>query len=105
MIHAIYLDLIELIHRDPDLMGVQIPNNKQCYSIAEGACQFSIRGLFESYSNEGMSYFHFRKHLLNSNLNQLLRDSGYKIEIAESTGNVDSNKYQMIQLKDAFMGR
>ncbi|WP_053981242.1 hypothetical protein [Marinagarivorans algicola] len=100
MIEAVLLSKFnQLIRQDPHLQGTLQCSIYGCLTIAEGYCVFTLEQLFEWVKAEvAMDYPEFRCAVYKSTLNQKLAILGYKIEVRQSKGHIDTNTYQLIRL-------
>ncbi len=89
----------ELLTQDPHLCGSYTAGVKFGVEVANGRCLFKLKALFEWTGLESeMTFLAFRRALYNSNLNSRLRSIGYKVELQQSTGHVDTSLYQLLKL-------
>ena len=86
-----------LIDADVELLQQINANGEEIQRIDE-AYRFTLRGLFNTLSDNAVSYKEFRSQLYASTLNEDLGKKGYKIEVYHSSGKVDSSWYQLIRL-------
>ena len=64
-----------------------------------GVLRFTLSGLYDlSDLGHLCSYLEFRTAIYQSNINQRLSLAGYKIDIFESTGKVDTTIYQLTEI-------
>lgn len=92
----------QLIEQDPYLKGGSKYSAHPHLEIANGRCVFTLKTLFE-WVNTGVDmdcqidYQAFRSELYKSTLNQTLMALGYKIEVQQSSGHVDSSIYRLVR--------
>lgn len=90
-----------LINADVELLR-EIKSNGEEVQYINGVYRFTIKGLFNTLTDNAVSYKAFRSQLYASTLNADLAKLGYKIEVYQSSGKVDSSWYQLVRLDGAF---
>lgn len=69
------------------------------FTIENGKCIFTLDSLYQCVGKDiDIDHGEFRSQLYSSDLNQQLINLGYKIEVSQSTGKVDTNTYQLVKL-------
>jgi len=91
-----------LINTDAELLREINSNGEEIQRIGD-AYRFTLKGLFNTLSDNALSYKEFRSQLYASTLNQDLGKKGYKIEVYQSSGKVDSSWYQLTRIDKASM--
>ena len=87
----------KLVDADVELLREISVSGEEIQRI-EDAYRFTLKGLFNTLSDNALSYKEFRSQLFASTLNEDLGKKGYKIEVYQSSGKVDSSWYQLIRL-------
>ncbi len=83
-----------LVGRDRALANIVNANDD--VHLNDNTLVFTFRGLYQLVGNaDAMTYIEFRATLYQGSLNQELGKLGYKVVIAESTGNIDTSWYQL----------
>ena len=89
----------ELIAGDPDLLGATSQRLPVGVEVGGGRCTFTIAALYQWVKDDADGdYRAFRAQLYQGALNQDLARVGYTVEVARSSGNVDSSHYQLVKL-------
>ncbi|MGK0500603.1 MAG: hypothetical protein ACJAYG_002256 [Oceanicoccus sp.] len=99
MTSIVLSNFITLIKDDPNLLGSGQGLFPIGVVVGNGKCSFTLDALHQWVGGVAeIDYPGFRSKLYQSTLNQNLSELGYKVEVASSSGNVDTSRYQLVKL-------